>query len=83
MDDSLIRTPKQLGAAIRRRRKTLGLTQTDLAGRAGLRQATISQIERGENTRLDSLLGVLAVLDLELAVRARTRADKDEIGRIF
>ncbi|WP_226584237.1 helix-turn-helix domain-containing protein [Acuticoccus sediminis] len=83
MNQTLIRTPLQLGAAIQRRRKALGLTQTDLADKAGLRQATISEIERGEGARLESLMRILAALDLELTVRPRTRMDADEIGEIF
>ncbi|RAH95680.1 transcriptional regulator [Acuticoccus sediminis] len=83
MDQTLIRTPRQLGVALQRRRKLLGLTQTDLAGAAGLRQATISEIERGEGARLGSLMRILAALDLELTVRHRTRMDADEIAKIF
>ncbi|WP_226584189.1 helix-turn-helix domain-containing protein [Acuticoccus sediminis] len=77
------RTPRQLGVALQRRRKLLGLTQTDLAGAAGLRQATISEIERGEGARLGSLMRILAALGLELTVRHRTRMDADEIAKIF
>ena len=73
----IVRTLKQVGAAIRRRRRGLGLTQAELGSRAGLRQATISALENGETgTRLHTLTGVLAALDLELVIRARTRAAK-------
>ncbi|RAH95795.1 transcriptional regulator [Acuticoccus sediminis] len=83
MDQTLIRTPRQLGATIQRRRKALGLTQTDLAGTVGLGQATISEIERGEGARLESLMRIVVALDFELMVRPRTRMDTDEIGEIF
>ncbi|HEX7816607.1 helix-turn-helix transcriptional regulator [Dyella sp.] len=70
----LARTPKQLGALVRRQRKRLGLSQGALGQRAGLRQETISLIETGNPaTRLDTLLALLAALDLELQVAARTR----------
>lgn len=70
----LARTPRQIGAHIRRQRKRLGLSQSALSERAGLRQETISLIENGNAaTRLDTVLAVLAALDLEFQVAARTR----------
>lgn len=70
----LARTPRQIGARIRRQRKRLGLSQSALSERAGLRQETISLIENGNAaTRLDTVLAVLAALDLEFQVAARTR----------
>ena len=70
----LARTPAQIGAVIRRQRKRLGWTQTQLGQRAGLRQETISLIENGHPAaRLDTLLDVLAVLDLEFNILSRTR----------
>jgi HTH-type transcriptional regulator/antitoxin HipB len=70
----LARNPKQLGNIIRRHRKRLGLSQSALGSRAGLRQETISLIENGNPaTRLDTLLAVLAALDLEFQIAPRTR----------
>ena len=69
----LARSPKQLGTIIRRRRKRLGLNQSELGQRAGLRQETISLIESGNPAvRLDTLLAVLAALELELRIGARS-----------
>lgn len=69
----LARTPKQIGTLIRRHRKRLGMSQSALGDRSGLRQETISLIETGNPaTRLDTLLAVLAALDLELLVAARS-----------
>lgn len=66
------RSPDQIGAIIRRRRKGLKLSQSKLGERAGLRQETISIIESGNPaTRLDTILAVLAALDLEFHVTAR------------
>ena len=63
----LARTPKQIGTIIQRSRKQRDWTQSDLAERAGLRQGTISVIEKGDKpAKLDSILAVLAALDLEL-----------------
>lgn len=70
----LARTPQQIGTTIRRMRKRLGLTQSALGDRVGLRQETISLIETGNPaTRLDTMLSVLAALDLEFRIAARTR----------
>jgi HTH-type transcriptional regulator/antitoxin HipB len=79
--NDLARTPKQLGTTIRRARKGLGLSQHDLGDRAGLRQATISLVETGNPAmRLDTLLAVLAVLDLELRIAARSHhSDPDDL----
>ncbi|MCW5620373.1 MAG: helix-turn-helix domain-containing protein [Burkholderiales bacterium] len=79
----LARNPKQLGTIIRRSRKRLGLSQSALGERVGLRQETISLIETGNPAaRLDTILAVLAALDLELqiAMRSRKRDIEDLIG---
>lgn len=41
----IARSPKQLGAAIQHARKRKGLSQTELARLAGLRQELVSKIE--------------------------------------
>lgn len=75
----LARTPKQIGTHIRRHRKRLGLSQRELGERASLRQETISLIESGNAaTRTDTLLMVLAALDLELQIAPRSRSDDIE-----
>ena len=80
----LARTPKQIGTIIQRARKKRGWTQTRLAERAGLRQATISIIEGGMTpAKLDSILAVLAALDLELRVGARTKGQGRDIEELF
>lgn len=79
----LTRTPKQLGTLIRRQRKKLGLSQSALGEQAGLRQETISLIETGNPaTRLDTLLALLAALELDLHLGPRRRAHplEDLIG---
>ncbi|MGH8227442.1 MAG: helix-turn-helix domain-containing protein [Steroidobacteraceae bacterium] len=80
----IARTPQQLGSAIRRRRRKLGLSQVSVADRIKLRQATISAMESGApGTQLGTLCSVLAALDLELTVRPRTKAEPAEIAAIF
>lgn len=82
--DQIARTPQQLGAAVRRKRKQMGLSQEELGTRVRLRQATISKLEAGEpGTRLKTLLDALSALDLEIVIRPRTRANLDDIEAIF
>jgi HTH-type transcriptional regulator/antitoxin HipB len=70
----LARTPRQIGTIIRRNRKRLALSQSALGERVGLRQETISLIENGNPAvRLDTMLAVLAALELEFRIAARSR----------
>ena len=76
--DQIARTSKQIGAAVRRRRRTLKLSQSGLGAKADLRQATISALENGEpGTQLRTLIDAMAALGLEMVIRERSRADKD------
>lgn len=77
--NDLARSPKQLGTIIRRARKKHGLSQSALGAKAGLRQETISLIETGHPAaRLDTLLAVLAALDLEFQIGPRSRSNTVE-----
>lgn len=80
----LARTPQQLGNLIRRARKACRLNQTQLGEKAGLRQETISKIETGNPTaRLETILAVLAALDLEFRIAPRSRRAAADIEDIF
>ena len=82
--DQIARTSTQLGAALRRRRKHLGLSQAELGQRINLRQATVSALESGEvNTKLTTLLDALAALNLELVVRPRSSGSSADIEALF
>ena len=81
--EQIARTSKQIGAALRRHRRALGLRQRDLGAKSNLRQATISALESGGmGTQLRTLTDVMAALDLELVIRPRSRARK-EIEDLF
>jgi HTH-type transcriptional regulator/antitoxin HipB len=70
----LARSPRQIGNLIRRQRKKLGLSQAQLGEQVGLRQATVSLIETGNPAaRIDTLLALLATLDLEFRIAPRSR----------
>ena len=81
--EQIARTSRQIGAALRRRRRGMNLRQGDVGSRTGLRQATISALENGEaGTQIRTLIRVLAALDLELVVRERSNAGA-EIEDLF
>jgi HTH-type transcriptional regulator/antitoxin HipB len=78
------RTAKQIGAIIRRARRNAGLTQAELGNRVGLRQATISKLEKGEPaTQLSTLLDVLTALELEVTIDERSKGALRNIEDIF
>lgn len=80
----LARTPQQIGSTLRRFRRSLGLNQTQLGQKTGLRQATISAVEAGEpGTEVKTLCEILAGLELELVIRPRTKASTEDIEAAF
>lgn len=80
----LVRTPKQMGEAIARERRARGLTQSQLAEKAALRQEAISKIESGNPaTSFDRISRLLAALDLEFTLGPRTKGSHQDIESIF
>lgn len=80
----LVRSPKQLGVALRRFRRTRDLTQAELAKRAGVRQGTVSQVETGlETVKLSTVMDLLRALDLEVVIQPRTKGSHSDIEDIF
>ncbi|KAF0849369.1 helix-turn-helix protein [Nocardia caishijiensis] len=63
----------ELGAAVRDRRESLGITQAELAARAGLRQPAIARFEAGGTMPTIPLLERLAAA-LELHLRVEFEA---------
>lgn len=81
--NQIVRLPSQLGALIQTARLRRNMTQQQLASLIGKQQKTISAIENGsEGTKLDTLLSVIAVLDLDLQVIPRRKDGKD-IADVF
>jgi HTH-type transcriptional regulator/antitoxin HipB len=58
----------ELGAAVASRRRSLRLTQAEVAARAGLSEDSLSRFERGAGAEFGArkLLQVLGVLGLEM-----------------
>ena len=66
------RAADQLGVAVARFRLQARLSQVALAKSAGLRQATVSKVERGApNAEIKTIYAICAALGLELVVRPR------------
>ena len=81
---ALARNPKQIGNLIRRARKKHGLSQKRLGDKAGLRQETVSLLETGNAAaKLETILAVLAALDLEFRIVGRSKGDASALGEIF
>lgn len=67
-----IDNPEALGRLIRKRRKDLGLNQTELAAVAGTSLRFLSELERGKRSaQLDATMRVLAALGIRLGADIR------------
>ena len=65
----LVRTPQQLGAVLRGRRREKRLTQAATGAKVGLRQNAVSVIEaQAGRSTVVRLFKLLSALDLELSL---------------
>jgi len=79
-----MQTLTELGEAVAARRKTLNMSQSEVAHRSGLTRETLVRFERGQLTEFGSrkLLAVLAALRLEMSfVEAGMSGTLDELRR--
>lgn len=76
-----IRTPRDLGATVRDRRRAMQLDQAALAGRAGVSRQWIIALEQGKpGAELGLVLRTLKALNLRLDVSAEpAMAPSDDI----
>ncbi len=68
MDLSFLRPDEivvELGGRLKRQRIVQGLTQAEVAARAGVSTPTISNLESGKNTAFETVVRVVSVLGLE------------------
>ena len=64
-----IQTTRAFGSAVRRARNERGLTQAELAAKAGVGRPWLSELETGKRTaELGRALSVLHALDLAIAL---------------
>ncbi len=64
----ILLSSQDLGAALRAKRRAAGLTQADLAQRAGCRRQTIVAIEAGHSVQSLALIAVLTALEQGLLI---------------
>lgn len=65
-------TEAQLAALLRQRRKARGLSQQQLAGKLGVTQARLSELESGRaHITVERLIALARLLDLEVVLRDR------------
>ncbi|HEY6727566.1 MAG TPA: helix-turn-helix transcriptional regulator [Polyangiaceae bacterium] len=68
-----VTTPGQVADILRQRRRSRGLSQTDVAFKLGLSQARVSAIEsKPASLTLERLIALASVLDLEVVLRDRS-----------
>ena len=80
----IARTTKDLGNALRQARKARGLTQSELASRAGIWQRTVSNIETSASgAKVDTIFDLLAALDLEIHIVPRSKIALADLEDIF
>jgi len=73
----LVNSINDIAAAIRGRRLKLGLSQEQLASRAGVSRQWVNELERGKPTaELGLVLGLLDALELNLELGARESAQR-------
>ena len=81
--DMLLRTPRDIGAIIRQRRRELGLDQATLAQNVGVSRQWIIEVEAGKpRAELGLVLRTLDVLGVRLVDEAslpKTRARKGRV----
>ena len=75
-----IQTAADLGKAVRKQRKSDGLTLADVAGLTNVGIRFLSELENGKPTvRLDKLLRVIRALGLQLHLTSMTDSDPEAL----
>jgi HTH-type transcriptional regulator/antitoxin HipB len=79
-----IRSSEDLGHALRRSRLDGSMTQSEIANKSGTKQNAVSRIEGGNMGRTVQLIfKVLALLDLEIIIRPRSKSSAEDIENLF
>lgn len=78
-----IRLPSTLATQLRERRKSLGMSKTALAERAGKVREVVYRLEAGEDTTVSSLLAVLGALGLAMRLEPAGLPSASEVARQF
>jgi HTH-type transcriptional regulator/antitoxin HipB len=80
--DHIVRTPQQLASILKGWRTRRKLTQQDVAAKVGIKQSTVSVIEKdASHTEVDTLYKLLSALGAELVIRERGGSPKSRRAR--
>ncbi|MHB1512949.1 MAG: helix-turn-helix transcriptional regulator [Acidiferrobacter sp.] len=80
---SQLEVAEKIAQKVIRRRVFLGLSQRDLAKRAGIARGTLRSIEAGSgNVTMANLLAVFDTLDIALDLRNEPRIERTADGRL-
>ena len=79
----MIRLSDDLGRQLLQRRKTLGLSKSELAQRAGKVREVVYRLEAGQDSTVSSLLAVLGALGLALRLEPVGLPSAEEVARRF
>jgi transcriptional regulator with XRE-family HTH domain len=82
MTDNL-RLPDELGRRLRERREALGMSKSELAGKAGKVREVIYRLEAGEDTTVSSLFAVMAALGMALRLERAGLPSAGEVSARF
>ena len=80
--NNIILDLKSFGLMFRRERKAVGLTQAQVAEKAGLRRETIIKLESGAQVDANTLIQAVAALGKTLSINDR-RVDYDRLSEVF
>ncbi len=74
-----ITSPEILGKVLRKHRKDLGLTQSEVGQKFNIPQKTVSNIEAGRpGIQLATLFKLLSALNLEISLKQRDALNNEE-----
>ncbi|MHB8455869.1 MAG: helix-turn-helix transcriptional regulator [Acidiferrobacterales bacterium] len=73
---------KSAGEAFKKERLAVGMTQAQVAEKAGVRRETIIQLESGAPTSSSTIIQAVAAIGKALAIVDR-RLDYDNLDRVF
>lgn len=80
---STIRLQDELGAQLQAQRRTLKMSKSELASRAGKVREVVSRLELGQDTTVSSLMAVLGALGLAIHLEKVGLPSAAEVARRF
>jgi transcriptional regulator with XRE-family HTH domain len=76
-----VHSGREMGAVVRRLRRSARLSQQELADRANVARSAIQKLEEGRGTvTLETVFGILTALSTDLAVLSRSAAYQTLFG---